>query len=420
MTIPLISMWPRAGGLRTHRRWLRRVSSCVAVSVVGLIPAVALAPAARAATSALTASSPPNFGTVPVGQFDEQDVQVTNTGASALELDLDHSSNSGGSLDFFPGPALSPSPTSCLDQSLNPVAIPAHGVCTLGIFFVPTHFGVRSTTMTLADNAGGTFQLSVAGTGVAGYFLAGANAFWTTLGFAAQDLESNGLALNKPVVAMAGTSTGDGFWLAASDGGVFTAGSAGFFGSAGNVRLNQPVVGLAASPTDGGYWLAASDGGVFTFGDAGFFGSTGNVHLNKPIVGMAATPTGKGYWLVASDGGVFTFGDAGFFGSTGNVPLSKPIVGTAASPTGKGYWLVASDGGIFTFGDVPFEGSLGGQGVNNIIGMAPTTAPLPDFFLVAPASVTGRSREQAQTAGILSAIHRGQIQRYQPPAAAQR
>ena len=33
------------------------------------------------------------------------------------------------------------------------------------------------------------------------------------------------------------------------------------------------------------------------------------LHLAKPIVGMAATP-GKGYWLVASDGGIFTFGDA--------------------------------------------------------------------------------------------------------------
>ena len=36
----------------------------------------------------------------------------------------------------------------------------------------------------------------------------------------------------------------------------------------------------------GGYWLVASDGGVFSFGDAGFYGSTGNIVLNKPIVGM--------------------------------------------------------------------------------------------------------------------------------------
>ena len=61
-----------------------------------------------------------------------------------------------------------------------------------------------------------------------------------------------------------------------------------------------------------GYWLTASDGGVFAYGGASFQGSHGGSHLNSPIVGMAATPTGNGYWLVAADGGIFTFGDAGF------------------------------------------------------------------------------------------------------------
>ena len=84
--------------------------------------------------------------------------------------------------------------------------------------------------------------------------------------------------------------------------------------------------GVALGP---GYWLVASDGGVFGFGDAGFFGSTGGIALNKPIVAAAASPTGKGYWLVASDGGVFGFGDAGFFGSTGSIALNKPIVSAA-------------------------------------------------------------------------------------------
>ncbi len=76
-----------------------------------------------------------------------------------------------------------------------------------------------------------------------------------------------------------------------------------------------------------GYWLVASDGGIFSFGNAGFYGSTGNLTLNKPIVGMASTPDGKGYWLVASDGGIFSFGDASFYGSTGNLTLNKPVVG---------------------------------------------------------------------------------------------
>ena len=84
--------------------------------------------------------------------------------------------------------------------------------------------------------------------------------------------------------------------------------------------LNKPIVGIAATPDGKGYWLVASDGGVFSFGDAAFYGSTGGLTLNKPIVGIAATPDGKGYWLVASDGGVFSFGDAAFYGSTGRSP----------------------------------------------------------------------------------------------------
>jgi ribosomal protein L24E len=79
--------------------------------------------------------------------------------------------------------------------------------------------------------------------------------------------------------------------------------------------LNKPIVGMAATPDGKGYWLVASDGGIFTFGDAKFYGSTGSMVLNKPIVGMATSPDGKGYWLVASDGGVFNFGDAMFYGS---------------------------------------------------------------------------------------------------------
>ena len=84
------------------------------------------------------------------------------------------------------------------------------------------------------------------------------------------------------------------------------------------MHLNEPIVGIRSStPDGGGYWLVASDGGIFSFGDARFFGSTGGIHLNDPIVGMASTPAGGGYWLVASDGGIFSFGDAVFHGSTG-------------------------------------------------------------------------------------------------------
>ena len=55
---------------------------------------------------------------------------------------------------------------------------------------------------------------------------------------------------------------------------------------------------MATTPDGAGYWLVASDGGIFAIGDAVFHGSTGALHLNRPIVGMAALPTGAatGWW----------------------------------------------------------------------------------------------------------------------------
>jgi hypothetical protein len=174
------------------------------------------------------------------------------------------------------------------------------------------------------------------------------------------------------------------YWLVASDGGVFAfAGpsysgppssppSPGgrFYGSMGGAHLNAPVVGIAATPDGGGYWLVAADGGVFSFGDAQFFGSMGGTRMNSRIVGIAATHDGGGYWLVAADGGVFAFGDAQFFGSTGGAPLNAPIVGMTVTPDGGGYVLAAADGGIFDFGDAAFVGSAVGLVDGPVVGVS--------------------------------------------------
>jgi hypothetical protein len=147
---------------------------------------------------------------------------------------------------------------------------------------------------------------------------------------------------------------------------------AGNYGGMGGHQLNRPIVGMSPTSTGHGYWLVASDGGIFSFGDARFHGSTGSIKLNKPIVGMSVTPTGKGYWMVATDGGIFAFGDARFFGSTGSIRLNRPIEGMTATASGHGYWMVASDGGIFSFGDARFHGSMGGRSLSApIAGMIP-------------------------------------------------
>jgi hypothetical protein len=90
---------------------------------------------------------------------------------------------------------------------------------------------------------------------------------------------------------------------------------------------------MAATQDGLGYWLNASDGGIFSYGDAQFHGSTGALALSRPVVGLATNRSGGGYWLVASDGGIFAYGDAQFGGSMGGIPLNRPVVGMAAAGT---------------------------------------------------------------------------------------
>ena len=73
----------------------------------------------------------------------------------------------------------------------------------------------------------------------------------------------------------------------ASDGGIFSFGNAAFYGSMGGKPLNKPIVGLAPSPGGTGYWEVASDGGIFSFGTAPFYGSMGGQPLNAPMVAIA-------------------------------------------------------------------------------------------------------------------------------------
>jgi hypothetical protein len=166
----------------------------------------------------------------------------------------------------------------------------------------------------------------------------GDSGYWGSLG---------GTRINQPVVAGARTCSGEGYWLAARDGGVFSFGDAVFHGSLGGAPLDAPVVAVSATPTGGGYYLVTATGQVSPLGDGHFYGDARAIHLNKPIVGIAATPTGNGYWLVASDGGIFSYGDAAFDGSTGSIHLNSPIVGMRAYLNGDGYYLFASDGGVF-------------------------------------------------------------------------
>ena len=113
---------------------------------------------------------------------------------------------------------------------------------------------------------------------------------------------------------------------------MFAFGDAAFYGSTGSLTLNKPIVAMAATPDGRGYWLVASDGGVFAFGDATFYGSGNGLAGNPPVAGMTATLDGGGYWLVLSNGGVLPYGDAAAFGTTQGLSLNEPVVGAAAVP----------------------------------------------------------------------------------------
>ncbi len=114
---------------------------------------------------------------------------------------------------------------------------------------------------------------------------------------------------------------------------------------------------MAPAPGDGGYFLVASDGGVFAYGTARFAGSMGAVRLTRPVVGMAVDTATGGYWLVAADGGVFSF-SVPYEGSTGGTVLARAVVGMAATPDDGGYYLVGADGGLYALGDARDQGSV--------------------------------------------------------------
>ena len=125
------------------------------------------------------------------------------------------------------------------------------------------------------------------------------------------------------------TASGLGYYMVASDGGIFAFGDAVFHGSMGGTKLNAPIMSLVPTAGGGGYWLVASDGGIFAFGDASFRGSLANITLNKPITGMVRY--GTGYLMVAQDGGVFDFSGivGGFLGSLANSVPARPIIAVA-------------------------------------------------------------------------------------------
>ena len=214
-----------------------------------------------------------------------------------------------------------------------------------------------------------------------GYWLVGGDGGIFTFGSAQFYGSTGSLRLQRPVVGITPTGTDAGYWLVASDGGIFAFGNAGYFGSIPGLgylpagtpgrlpRLNAPVVAMVPTTDGGGYFMVASDGGVFAFGDARFEGSCPGIGgCSGSGVAVMPDASGNGYWLVTASGHVYTFGDAAYYGAPGPVGTVTSAVRT---PDGNGYWILMSNGSVAAYGDATSYGQLpGGQAT----GANPATA----------------------------------------------
>jgi hypothetical protein len=219
--------------------------------------------------------------------------------------------------------------------------------------------------------------------GPRGYWLVGSDGGIFTFGQANFYGSMGGIPLQRPVVGITPTHDKQGYWLVASDGGIFSFGDSNYYGSipglgihpAGSGQadsLDAPIVGMVPSSDGNGYFMVASDGGVFAFGDAKFAGSCPGIGgCAGSAVAVMPDHSGNGYWLVTSAGDIYAFGDAPFFGAPS--PQSSPVVNAVATTDGHGYWILYANGTVLPFGDA---GSLGNP-VGYVNSFNPATSIFP-------------------------------------------
>ncbi len=166
--------------------------------------------------------------------------------------------------------------------------------------------------------------------------------------------------------------------LVAADGAVSSFGGAGNFGGVENISLRMPVVGMAVTPDGRGYWIVTANGSVYPKGDARFYGSPGRGPLPGPahrIIAIVATNNGRGYWLCDASGVVRAYGDAPRLPSLARGKTRDRIVGFTVEPNERGAWVVTDKGVIWRLGAVRNYGGLGRLHLTNpIVTIARNTA----------------------------------------------
>jgi len=225
-------------------------------------------------------------------------------------ITLDYTGGTTATLDGTPQAGDGGTFTVCLTAAngVGPRGHPGvhpHGAC-------PGRPAGSRTDSSLAGQPACTTTRLLAGELGWGIFTFGAAQFYGSTG---------SLHLQRPVVGITPAENRGGYWLVASGGGIFAIGNAGYYGSIPGSglnpsgsglfhSLNAPIVGMVPSSDGSGYFMVASDGGVFAFGDARFEGSCPGIGgCSGAAVCVVPDATSNGYWVVTSTGAVSTFGD---------------------------------------------------------------------------------------------------------------
>lgn len=180
---------------------------------------------------------------------------------------------------------------------------------------------------------------------------------------------------------------GGGMWTVGPDGVVTPEPGTPWFGDARDLDLWEPIVGMAPTQSGNGYWLAARDSGVFSYGDAPFHGNLiteliarddlppgtldgGNIldYLDGAIVDIASD--GDGYYLLGEDGGVFTFGRLPFLGSGAGLLDTAAV---AIRIVDGGYVITAADGSEWACTGTCVQATPPGVPVLTTSGVGPLT-----------------------------------------------
>ena len=189
----------------------------------------------------------------------------------------------------------------------------------------------------------------------------------------------------------AGTATGSSPPTAASS----RFGDARFHGSTGAMHLNSPIVGMASTPSGRGYWLVAADGGIFTLRQRALPRLDRRVRdrLDRSSASRAR-PSGHGYWIATRRRARLQLRRRARRCTRSHRRARSSA--SARDAKGTGLWLVASNGAVYTTGTATVLRAARAAGSVQAVGIAPRprtatgSRPGPSGPPLPPNSGTGR------------------------------